>query len=369
VPVPLAPPYRLLFCDLRSDQLLDALPVSGVSLDDYIGKTGRLTGTVPIPNRTVAERARRAIQPGRTGVWVERGREIWWGGILWTLALASDSRGFLGAQIQAGGWESYLYRRLLYDTQLAEQVDQFDIARGLVDYAQATPGGDLGITYDTDVSGVLRDREYLRYDLHSIGDLLDDLAAAENGFEWRIASFRDTDGRRVKRLQLGHPIIRAGASEIVLDHPGPVLTYTWPVDATAKANAWQSRGASVNRNQAVESYPLTSPVLVDDADIAAGWPRLDGSSDYTTVEVQATLDGHARADWTAARNPVQIPEVEVLLGGNITPALLGATIRLRIRDLWHPTALDALYRVIGLSINPPERGRPETAKLYLEVPQ
>ncbi|GAB2984748.1 hypothetical protein GCM10023080_058030 [Streptomyces pseudoechinosporeus] len=37
--------YRLLFCDLRSDQLLDALPVQGVTLDDYIGKTGRLTDT------------------------------------------------------------------------------------------------------------------------------------------------------------------------------------------------------------------------------------------------------------------------------------------------------------------------------------
>ncbi|WP_185008867.1 hypothetical protein [Streptomyces sp. AK010] len=364
----MAPPYRLLFCDLRSDQLLDALPVQGVALDDYIGKTGRLTGTVPIPNRAMAERARRAIVPGRTAVWVERGREIWWGGILWTLALASDSRGFLGAQIQAGGWESYLYRRLLYDTQTAKQVDQFDIVRGLVDYVQNTPGGNVGITYGTATSGILRDRTYLRYDLPAVGDLLDDLAAVEDGFEWRIASFRDADGRRVKELRLGHPVIRAGASEIVLDHPGPVLSYTWPVDATSKANAWQSRGASINANQAQDSYPLTSPVLVDDADISAGWPRLDGSSDYTTVEVQDTLDAHARADWTAARNPVQIPEVEVVLGGNIAPALLGATVRLRIRDLWHPDTLDARYRVVGLSITPPERGRPETARLYLEVP-
>ncbi|MFI5475015.1 hypothetical protein ACIA6D_33000 [Streptomyces cacaoi] len=364
----MAPPYRLLFCDLRSDQLLDALPVQGVALDDYIGKTGRLTGTVPIPNRAIAERARRAIVPGRTAVWVERGRDLWWGGILWTLALASDTRGFLGAQIQAGGWESYLYRRVLYDTQTAEQVDQLDIARGLVDYAQNTPGGNIGLTYDTAVSGVLRDRTYLRYDLPTVGDLLDDLAAVEDGFEWRIASFRDSDGHRVKQLQLGHPVIRAGATEIVLDHPGPVLSYTWPVDATGKANAWQSRGASINSNQAQDSYPLTSPVLVDDTDIAAGWPRLDGSSDYTTVEQQTTLDAHARADGTAARDPVQIPEVEVLLGGNITPALLGATVRLRIRDMWHPDTLDARYRVVGLSLTPPERGRPETARLYLEVP-
>ncbi|MBC9714083.1 hypothetical protein H9Y04_16080 [Streptomyces sp. TRM66268-LWL] len=361
-------PYRLLFCDLRSDQLLDALPVQGVALDDYIGKTGRLTGTVPIPNRALAERARRAILPGRTAVWVERGRDIWWGGIVWTLDLASDTRGRLGAQIQAGGWESYLYKRLLFDGQVAEQVDQFDLVRGLVDYAQSATGGDIGITYEPVVSGVLRDRTYLRYDLTSIGELIDDLAAVENGFEWRIASFRDSHGRRVKRLQLGHPIIRAGASEIVLDHPGPVLSYTWPVDATRKANAWQSRGASINSNQAASSYPLTSPVLIDGDDLAAGWPRLDGSSDYSTVERQSTLDAHARADATAARDPLAIPQLTVLLDGTLSPALLGATIRLRIRDLWHPDTLDARYRVVGLSITPPERGRPETAQLYLEVP-
>ncbi|MEV7413541.1 hypothetical protein AB0O04_37700, partial [Streptomyces althioticus] len=141
-------PYRILLCDLRSDRLLDALPVHGVSIDDYIGKTGSMRGTVPIPNRQIADRARRALVPGRTGAWVERGRDIWWGGILWTLNLTSDARGFLGAQLQCGGWESYLYRRLLLDTLTAEQVDQLDIARGLLDYVQNTPGGDLAITYD-----------------------------------------------------------------------------------------------------------------------------------------------------------------------------------------------------------------------------
>ncbi|MEV5086885.1 hypothetical protein AB0N18_02860 [Streptomyces griseoincarnatus] len=362
-------PYRLLLCDLRSDRLLDALPVSGVSIDDYIGKTGSLRGTVPIPNREVAARARRALVPGRTAVWVERGRDVWWGGILWTTSLTSDARGFLGVEVQCAGWESYLFRRLLYDTQTATQVDQLDIVRGLVDYVQNTPGGNIGITYDTHTSGVLRDRTYLRYDLPAIGDLLDDLAAVEDGFEWRIASYRDGDGRRVKRLQLGHPIIRAGASDIVLDHPGRVMSYRMPADATRKANAWQSRGASVNTNLAADSYPLTSPVLVDGDDIAAGWPRLDGSSDYTTVERQTTLDAHARADWNAARDPVEIPEVEVLLGDTVTPALLGATVRLRIRDLYYPETLDVRYRVVGLSITPPERGRPETARLYLEVPR
>jgi hypothetical protein len=363
-----ASPYRLLVCDLRSDQLLDALPIQGVSFDDYIGKTGSLRGTVPIPNRQLADRARRALVAGRTALWVERGRDLWWGGILWAPALVSNDRGFLSLEVQASGWESYLGRRMLYDTQTATGVDQFDIVRGLVDYAQNTAGGDIGITYDPDTSGVLRDRTFSRYDLPWIGDLINQLAAVEDGFEWRIASFRDGNGRRVKRLRLGHPVIRAGAADIVLDHPGPVLSYRFPTDASSKANAWQSRGASVNSNQAAESYPLTSPLLIADDDIEAGWPRLDGSSDYSTVETQSVLDAHARADAAAAVNPITIPEITVRLDGRITPALLGATVRLRIRDLWHPDTLDARYRVVGMAVQPPERGRPETAQLYLEAP-
>src|SRR5690606_39817384 len=84
-------------------------------------------------------------------------------------------------------------------------------------------------------------------------------------------------------------LIRAGTTDIVLDHPGRVLTYRFPTDGTVKANAWQSRGASINNNLAAESYPLTSSLLVNTADIADGWPRLDGSSDYMTVDRKSVV--------------------------------------------------------------------------------
>ncbi|WP_399014940.1 hypothetical protein [Streptomyces sp. FIT100] len=364
----LSPSYRLLLCDLRTDQVIDALPVQQLALDDYIGKPGAMSGTVPIPNASIAARARAAIVPGRTAVWLERGLDVWWGGILWTAAVQSDARGFLSVQIQAGTWDTYLSHRMLYDTFTAAGVDQYDIARGLLDYVQATPGGDIGIEYGTETSGITRDRTYSRFDLPLVRDLLDQLGAVAGGFEWRIASFRDADGRRVKRLQLGTPTIRTGTSDIVLDHPGPVVSYTWPVDATKRANAWQSRGATDNSNQAADSVPIMSDLLVADQDIADGWPRLDGSSDYSTVEKQTTLNAHASADLAAARAGTVVPEVTVDMSrAPVSPALLGASVRLRVRDLWHPEQLDARYRVVGMSINPPERGRPESARLYLEA--
>ncbi|MET9429808.1 hypothetical protein [Streptomyces sp. NPDC003036] len=364
----MAPTYRVVLCDLRTDQVLDVLPVTDVSLDDYIGKIGSASATIPLPNRAVAARARAAVEPGRTALWVERGSEIWWGGVLWTANLTSSTRGFLGLQVQAGGWASYLDHRVILHTLQAVQVDQYDIVRGLIDYAASLPGGDIGIEYDAEqLSGVKRDRTFRRYDVPRIREVIDQLGAVEGGFEWRIMSYRDGSGRRVKRLQLGAPI-RTGASEVVLDHPGPILAYGWPVDATVQANTWQSRGASDNANQTKESLPLMSAPLVDTDQLAAGWPRLDGTSDYSTVTEQPTLDAHARADLAAALLPQTIPEVTVALDRTpLSPALLGATVRVRIRDLWWAEGLDQRYRVVGLAISPPLRGRPETAKLSLEA--
>ncbi|WP_371652505.1 MULTISPECIES: hypothetical protein [unclassified Streptomyces] len=316
----------------------------------------------------MAARIRAAVQPARTALWIERGRYLWWGGILWTATVTSDARGFLSMAVGAGTFDSYLDHRRLLDTQTATGVDQFDIARGLVDYAQRVPGGDIGIECDDHLSGIRRDRVYSRYDMPTIRDLLSQLGSVDGGFEWRIAVHRDPEtGRRVKRLQLGHPAIHSSTTEIVLAHPGPVLAYAWPVDGTQRATSWQSRGASTNSNQTTQSVPLLSAALVADDDIGAGWPRLDGASDYSTVEDQGVLDAHARADFATARRPHTIPEITVALDRTeLSPALLGSTIRLRIRDLWHH--LDERYRIVGLSISPPERGRPETAKLYLEVP-
>ncbi|MFJ7208236.1 hypothetical protein ACIQWR_32505 [Streptomyces sp. NPDC098789] len=341
-----------------------------MAFDDYIGRTGTASVTVPLPNRQIAARVRAALDLGRTALWITRGNDLWWGGIPWTSALASDSRGRLSMKIQAGGWASYLDHRAVFHTQQATGVDQFDIVRGLLAYSATLAGGDIGIESDSRIlSGVRRDRTFRRYDQPRIRELIDQLASVEGGFEWRIASRRDqTTGRRIKELQLGSPVIRAGTSAVVLDHPGPILTYDWPLDATVRANVWQSRGASDNKNQAAESLPLMTELLVDDAQLAAGWPRLDGTSDYTTVSDLGTLAAHARADLAAAATPRPIPQLTVALDRTqLSPALLGATIRIRIRDLWWAEGLDARYRLIGLAVDPPTRGRPETARVYLEA--
>ncbi|MEU3710483.1 hypothetical protein [Streptomyces catenulae] len=364
--------YRVLVCDLRSDRLLDVLPLTGVSIEDYIGKAGSFRGTVPIPNRELADRARAAIGPdrvARTALWVERDRRIWWGGVLWLVNPQSDERGRLAVEVQGGTFDTYLDHRILRTTHEATRTDQFDIARDLVDYAQQQPGGDIGIRYGTDTSGVLRSRTFAASDQPTIRDLLDKLSTAEGGFEWRIRCFRDPEsGERVKQLDLGHPRIVRG-DDVVLTHPGHILNYAWPADGTTVATTWQARGATNNRNQAAASKPLLSELLVDEQALAAGWPRLDGTSDHQSIDDPEQLAEHARAEAAAARRPAVIPEITVHLDSQISPDLLGRYVRLRVRDLWFADGLDVRHRVVGIAVTPPERGAGESVKLTLETPE
>ncbi|MFM9368062.1 hypothetical protein [Streptomyces sp. Da 82-17] len=362
--------YRILVCDLRSDRLLDVLPLTGVSIEDYIGKSGSLSGTVPVPNRELADRARSVLVPARTALWVERDRRIWWGGVLWSVNPKSDERGQVSVEVQAGTFDTYLDHRMLRTTHRARGVDQLDIARDLVDYAQAQPGGDIGLAYDTELSGVKRSRTFSASDQPKIRELLDKLAGAEDGFEWRVRCYRDENsGARVKLLDLGYPRIDRGGDDVVLAHPGRLLSYSFAADGTTVANVWQARGASDNRNQAAASKPLLSELLVAEQDLADGWPRLDGSSDHQSVDDRQVLAEHARAEAALARRPTVIPEVTVHLDSGISPDLLGRYVRLRIRDEWFAEGFDTRHRVVGISVTPPERGAGESAQLTLEVPR
>ncbi|MFD6811688.1 hypothetical protein [Streptomyces anthocyanicus] len=97
------------------------------------------------------------------------------------------------------------------------------------------------------------------------------------------------------------------------------------------------------------------------------WPQLDLSTDYNDVSDKAVLDALATAVLREAQGSVQIPEISIRLSGIVPPALLGRTARIRITDEWHPTGLDARYRIVGVKVRPAERGRPDTAELALEA--
>ncbi|MFI5877747.1 hypothetical protein [Streptomyces sp. NPDC051554] len=369
-------PYRAIFCDLLTDRTIDILPLRDVTVDDYIGKAGSLSGTIPVPDAAMAARVRR-IEEGRTSVYLQRGNDLWWGGIVWTSTLQSDDQGVLTLGVQAATFESYAGRRLIrattpeYDAtyQLSLTGDQLDAARALwTDLQTALPGGDIGVSYGTETSGVTRSASYRDGDETVYLDALDALAALEDGFEHYISVYTDpTTGARVRRLRLGSPKILTGATDLVMDRPGTILSYSFPRDATRGGTTDRARGASTNSDQASESRPLCSTVAVaNDLIGQAGYPRIDLTSDHNDITDAATLTALARTELAAATGAVVIPEISVRLDDLVPAALIGRTVRIRITDEWYAEGLDTRYRIIGVKVSPAQRGRPDTADLYLE---
>ncbi|MFC4503002.1 MULTISPECIES: hypothetical protein [Streptomyces] len=371
-------PYRAIFCDLLTDRTIDILPLRDVTVDDYIGKAGSLSGTVPVPDTAMATRVRR-IEEGRTAVYLQRGNDLWWGGIIWTSTLQSDDRGVLTLGIQAATFESYAGRRRIRDDLDLQDVDQLAVARKLWEHLQTgrfadgsgptLAGGDIGVSYGYETSDETRSVAYRNGDETVYLEALDALAALENGFEHHIAVYRDpVSGERVRRLRLGSPKISIGTTDLVMDRPGSILSYVFPRDATRGGTTARARGATDNTNQAAESRPLyaDATVPVGDTLIGAGYPRIDLTSDHNDVASVPVLLSLANAELTEGVGAVVIPEISVRLDDLVPPALLGRTVRLRITDEWWTEGLDARYRIVGVKVSPGQRGRPDTAELYLE---
>ncbi|AXI78063.1 hypothetical protein [Peterkaempfera bronchialis] len=361
---PAGTPYRAIFCDLRTDQTIDVLPLQDVGFDDYLGKPGSLSGTIPVPNAALAERVRR-IEEGRTSVYLERGGDLWWGGIIWTSTLQSSDRGVLTLGIQAATFDSYANRRLIRRYLPYKHIEQLELVRTLWRELQSDKGGDIGVSYGDETSDVFRDASWLDGDETSYYDAITQLAAMEDGFEHWIAVYRDpATGRRVRRLRLGSTRIQNGATDLVLDRPGAVLSYSFPRDATRGGTTARARGDAVDDGQS-ESRPVFSEEKVATDLIDGGYPRVDLSADYTGVTDARTLASLAAATLAAARGAVVIPAVTIRLDDMVPPTLLGQTVRIRITDEWFQ-GLDARYRIVGLKVSPSQRGRADTAELYLE---
>ncbi|MFF9849787.1 hypothetical protein [Streptomyces litmocidini] len=369
-------PYRAIFCDLLTDQTLDILPLRDVSFDDYIGKAGSLSGTIPIPDKAIADRVKK-VREGRTAVYLERGGDLWWGGIVWTTTLQSSGRGVLTLGIQAATFDSYAgRRRIRTDITYTTPTDQVEIARRLwreLDvqaYPDAPEGQEprrLGITFGDEPPKFQKTASWRKGDETVYLEALDQLAATENGFEYQILVYRDpVTGQRIRQLRLGEPKIVTGATDLVFDRPGVILSYSFPYDATRGGTTALARGASVNANAAAESRPIYSTQQYASDLLVDGWPLIDLSSDHNEITDQLALDSVAATELKQARGAVVIPSVSIHLGGIVPPQLLGRVARIRITDEWYSQGLDARYRIIGAKVTPPERGRPDTAELYLE---
>lgn len=378
--------YRYQFADLLTDQVIGELPLTDVNFDRRIIQAGSFQARMPVPNRKVADQVKRVVPtlgemhtgPGRTVVHAWRRSALWGTYLLWRAEPKSDERGRISVDFQGASLESYLHHREIRANLTYTGQDQTSgIAAGLISHMQAVPSGSIGLTITAPASGQPRDRTYRRSEAATYGQRLEELANVLDGFEWMIRTYVD-GGERRREFVTGYPQLGADvpAADWVFQSPGNIIAWSYPADATGTATSYQARGDTVQDDVAADSEPLLSDEHHAAGLLAAGWPRLDRTVDYSSVILKSTLDDYAR--WWATTRPgvIRVPQITVRLPAStpVDPNQLGRYARLKIVDDWFPPGPDGeptfaqRWRVIGLGVEPVSRetGQEKVTLIFAE---
>jgi hypothetical protein len=373
--------YTYRFADLLTDRDICELELTGVSFDRRIIQPGTFQGNVAVTDSLTAS-AVRNIVPEKTICHVYRGEELWGSYIIWQKTIDTAERGSVTVGFQGSTLESWLYRRIVPADVTYTHVDQIDIAKLLIASAQVgnapfASSADLGIVTLAGNSGVIRDRTYLLSDAASVGQRLEELADVDNGFEYMIDVYVDPNsGERVRLWRWGYPEL--GQTEVAwsFEQPGNITHLKITEDGTDSGTAFWARGDSIgdDATEAQQALMTPTPVLATEF-LAQGFPHIDVVADYSSVTDLTTLTAYAT--WWAQNKGgvVKIPEIEVRPTNEdfqiISPSRLGDYANISIVNIYYPLNSDGTpsysghYRIVGIEVNPNERGTQETMKLVI----
>jgi hypothetical protein len=355
--------YRYLFADLLTNSILAELPLTGVAFTQQLNQAGTFSARILLSGINAAgQNVDAATIPGRCALYVDRDGILVWGGVVWSRNYNSTSQTLtLGAR----EFESYFERRRITTTQAFTNTDQLAIVQTLVTAAQAVPNGDIGVIVGTETSGVLVDRVYYNYELKSVHGAIMDLSRAENGFDYRIKVQYDGAFQPEKRLLLGYPRLGTAYSTSTVNVPffefpaGNVVEYEYPEDGAIAANTVHALGAGSNEGKLISSAS-------DSTLLAAGWPLLEEQANYSDVVDPALLAELAQGQVLAVSYPPTT--IKMVVPAFVEPVFgtyqIGDDARVRIKDDRFPAGLDAIYRIVGISVEPGEDG-PERVTLTL----
>lgn len=373
-----APTYTYLVADLLTDQLLASVPLTGVTFDRRVSRTGSFNGTWNIPNREQAVLADGISKNGgRYALWVMRDKQVWWGGIIWNCSGSVSTRSYDTVAIQAATFDSYPDHRYLDADWIGTTSE--DLAAGPIaawEVMQSYDYSDIGVILPSGPvnfsnTGLPSAVTLAESDQKTYTDAVRLYTDAEVGCDYTIDVFQDENGMRVKKLRT------AGSFQLI--EPASMYTisgyrlpaWTFERDATKGGTYFRVWGDPQDGNAGAEVLPVASNFQVAQDLLDSGWPRLDVVADVgelPSVGYQARLDAQARALRDRYSGIKDIISFEVDLGtSQWHPNLIGQNVIIKRskKDLWRPGETSTITPVV-VEFTAPERGAAERVKFTID---
>lgn len=357
----MAPPvYHYQIADLRTNQILEDIQLTGVKFTKPLNDSGRFDAAWKLGAKTRHLDPYDLTMPCRRVIYVYRDDRPMWGGIIWTRKYNSAKQ---TVQIGAGEFWSYFDHRKVVPLLPANPglfdiagltvpyvgLDQNEIARRLVQLAQSHTGGNIQIEFDDTLSDEWRDRNFYGHKLSDIGESLRQLAGVIGGQDM-VFDVVPGAGTAPKRMLLqGTPWLGQQGSAHVWTVGGNCTAYDWDSDGTRMGTRAYGAGEGVD---------LGTPIAVaeDPAKYAKGFPVLELENSYDTDD-ETILNDHTEADQEAARMPVVLPKLVVR--GDVPPTAAevgrgddGTLVIPRGKDLFHTRGWEGPVRVVDMEFAP-----------------
>jgi len=355
--------WRIIYTDLKAGTVLGELPAQSFSFTDALNGDGSFVVTTPLVTTTPTGRLTNdasaiqlnvaELQEGGTAIYFQRDNAVLWGGIVW--GVSADVGANL-LNIEGMGFLSYFRRRYIRVDTTWSATDQLNIARALIDNAQAVPEGSIGMsTSETQTAGVTRDRTFKGYERKEVAEALVQLASVDNGFDFRFDSFRDGSGDIQTEFRTTYPA-QGRRTEIVFELGTNVQLLNYRSHGGSLTNTTDAIGAGDGNDLLVRTAHNPDSLL--------DRPLLESVLSLSSVSVEATLDEHAARAITRGSSTIKTLSVAVF--PDEVPKLGSYVVgdQIKIKGSYGYISLNDFYRItsIGAAVSP---DRAEVATLSM----
>lgn len=276
---------------------IDQIEWESITWSSTLSQPQELSARCPLYSFTppVVQRLNSWSPPLPTELWLFRDGEKVFAGPLKTWRRSGNI-----VELAAIGLLGYLQNMIVLADLRYDQIDQFTIAKALVDqYQQGLPYANVGIDTSTvGLSGKLRDRSYVRNEQHQVSRRLEELGAVNDGFDAEIDP-------QTRKLQLWYPrkgVDRSSGHDAIVFDDRNITTPDVMFSVAPGDLASEAFGSSNASGSDTSLWSAQS-----NAELRAAYGAAAVMGSWQDVSEQATLDDHTRALLDARDQPLIVP--------------------------------------------------------------